>query len=182
MYIDRNLAEANFFESSLEKRYYSYYCYDDDCNSGWYTYGRWVLLGVLVAVAIIALLLIRWYSSKKVRHGEHPLPMTGWMVPPSYYQSQQQYNQPTTNDGPPVPTYNQQPGAQDAGYYDSSGNFISKQENDDFPPAHMRPDNTGNTDIPQGDAADYYRPPAGPPLGTDTNYSPPPGPPPAATR
>lgn len=139
-------------------------------------------MGCLIAAGIIMLLFIRWFSAKKVRHGEQPLPMTGWMVPPSYYQSQQQYNQPTNNEGPPVPTYNQQPGEQDAGYYDSNGNFISKQEQSDMPAAHFRQDNNDTAAIPEGDAAGYYRPPAGPPPGMNDNYSPPPGPPPAATR
>lgn len=172
MYID---------ERYLEKRYFYWGCFEN-CNSGWYSYGRWILMGCLIALGIAMLVFVRWFSGQKVRHGQQPLPMTGWMVPPSYYQSQQQYNQPTNGDGPALPLYNQQPGADDAGYYDSHGNFISKQETDNFPPAHMRPDNTQTSTEAEGDAAGYYRPPPGPPPTTGDNYAPPSGPPPAATR
>lgn len=49
------------------------------------------------------------------------------MTPPSYYQSQNQYNQPTRRESDMpnvyVPTYTERAGEYDMGYYDNEGNF-----------------------------------------------------------
>lgn len=145
-------------------------------------------MACIIALGIVVILMIRWYSARKVRRGQDPVPLTGWMLPPSYHQSQRQYNQPTrpSPEGAPVPPYQPEPGAHDAGYYDANGNFIFKHEQDDFPQAHVREERDANQtpiNSEQPSATDFYPPPAGPPPGHqgDTqNYSPPPGPPPAA--
>lgn len=139
-------------------------------------------MACLIAVGIIAILSIRWYSSRQVRRGEQPVPGTGWMVPPSYYQSQRQYNQPShPADGPPVPPYQSEPGAHDAGYYDANGHFISKREEGEFPAAQVREENIESVPDVRANAADYYPPSHPPPGHTDEeHFSPPPGPPPQA--
>ncbi|KAA8897045.1 hypothetical protein TRICI_006807 [Trichomonascus ciferrii] len=84
------------------------------------------------------------------------------MVPPSYYQSQQQYNQP-------APPYNPNAGQVDAGYYDQNGNFVSQypQQQPQYPmyggyghqqPSNYRGDENGN--VPAGTD---YAPPSHPP-------------------
>jgi hypothetical protein len=110
MYIDRELTKRIIID-----------CEFDNCNSSWVIWGRWVILGVVIAVFIIAMLLMRTYSSRRVRQGKAPVAGTGWMVPPSYYQSEQQYR---SQGPPPAPPYNPTPLTSDAGYYDRNGNFV----------------------------------------------------------
>lgn len=104
-------------------------------------------------------------SRQRVRKGQQPIYGTGWMVPPNYYQSQQQYNQP-------APPYNPQPGQMDAGYYDQNGNFVSHYGQPQQPPQ------------PQQQPYDQYGAgygQASPPPGAPEydNYAPPSHPPPA---
>lgn len=143
-------------ESSLEKRWLFGY-YDDGSDSAWTSWGRWVMLGVILGVAILFFLFLQITSSRRVRRGQPAIPYTGWMVPPSYHQSQQQQYEDYA-----LPTYKAQPGEGDAGYY-RNGEFV--------------PYNHTNTQP----AADYshYGPPDGPPPSqADNNYQPPAGPPP----
>lgn len=95
---------------------------EGEYSGGWYDYGRWVLLAIIIALALIVAWGVRLFSINRVRHGRSPPTGTGWMVPPSYYQSQRQYGNPI-NAAPP---YNPEMGDQDAGYYDASGNFVAK--------------------------------------------------------
>jgi hypothetical protein len=108
------------------------------------------------------------------------------MVPPSYYQSQQQYGTQT------APAYNRNPGFEDAGYYDANGNFISHSaepqayvppqepdthEMNQYPPekaAYKNPSlsvpepaytSPGSAPPPQAGSSSRYGPPSSPPPG-----------------
>jgi hypothetical protein len=78
------------------------------------------------------------------------------MVPPSYYQSQQQYNQPQ-NGVNYVPPYNPTPGRGDAGYYDQHGNFVVHDNNIPMNNTNAPPTSSAN---PNGYQAPNYPPPA----------------------
>lgn len=164
----------------IEKRWY----FDDyygDGPSGWYGWGRWVLLGVVVGCAILAFLFLQMSSCRRARHGQRPITGTAWMVPPSYYQATQQ------NPNDAVPLYRQQAGAGDAGHYDNNGNFVPLQEFSQPQGTnyadHYGPEHPGNaySGAPNNAANDYYPPPPGPPPShvAHDNYAPPPGPPPS---
>ena len=156
----------------------------DNCNGysegGWYDYGRWVLLAIIIFLALAVTWGVRVFSMNRVRHGRSPPTGTGWMVPPSYYQSQQQYGNPI-NSAPP---YNPAMGDQDAGYYDQSGNFVAK------PPVAYHSENpydnneqeTGTAPEHVSGPGQYYPPEAHserPVNGVDgSQVGPPPGPPP----
>ncbi|ODQ50648.1 hypothetical protein SAICODRAFT_31714 [Saitoella complicata NRRL Y-17804] len=91
--------------------YYGYYT----CNnrSGWNSWGRWVLLGLIVAAALAFFFASSGLSRRRVRRGRAPVPGFGWSVPPSYFESQQHYSQqPITA---PIPgtghSYGPPPGA-----------------------------------------------------------------------
>ncbi|BFZ64512.1 hypothetical protein YB2330_005658 [Saitoella coloradoensis] len=101
----------------LDKRAvcYNRYGYAYTCNSysGWSSWGRWVLLGLIVLAVLSFFFASSGLSRRRVRRGRRPVPGFGWSVPPSYYESQQQYTQqPIT---PPVPgtghSYGPPPGA-----------------------------------------------------------------------
>ncbi|ANB15216.1 Rcr2p [Sugiyamaella lignohabitans] len=182
--------------TELERRQFFCNTWNGVCvNSGWGTWGRWVLLAAIIVVFIILALLMRAYSSRRVRSGKAPVAGTGWMVPPSYYQSQQQYD----NQGPPAaPPYNPNLGHGDAGYYDNQGNFVEHNQPpaaEYAPPPGPPPPNHGeqqgyemnpypydrkggNIEQPSpahfnennagGSSSQYYSPPSHPPPGFGT--------------
>lgn len=121
------------------------------------------------------------------------------MTPPSYYQSQQQYNQPMNASGPSdatyVPPYSESAQPYDAGYYDQNGVFHSNKNMEadaavPLPEAvhHAKGPGSGN-DLPfyfggqqnsqQGTSTSYsggFQRPNGAPPGV--NFERPSGPPP----
>ncbi|KAK9464156.1 uncharacterized protein V1516DRAFT_669716 [Lipomyces oligophaga] len=91
---------------SLVKRYWGYSCsYYGTCST-WYYWGRWVLLGVVVAVALITLLLcICACNRRRSKKGLPPAYGTAW-VP---FSGGQVYPNRPQNYGPPPgppPAYN----------------------------------------------------------------------------
>lgn len=123
-----------------------------------------MLLGILVFVLVLIVFGTCFKSRRRVRKGQQPIYGTGWMVPPSYYQSQQQYNHP-------APPYNPNAGQADAGYYDQNGNFVSQypQQQPQYPmyggygyqqPSNYRGDEHGNMPADTGYAPPSHPPPA----------------------
>lgn len=131
-------------------------------------------------------------NKKRGSNGLQPLYGTRWMTPPSYVQSQSQYNQPTsrnhTSDQPAnyVPTYTETANDQDMGYYDENGQFhenpnVKPSYNFDNEnpiinePVHQR--TTSQTDgVPiqpiEEDLDDLVRPTGPPPRSNTDNQSP----------
>lgn len=117
---------------ALEKRDYCgfYYC---ESNSNW-VWGRWILF-VLFIVFLVALFTgTRFLNKKRGTHGQVPIRGTAWMTPPSYFQSQRQYNQPINPNGPSeatyVPPYTKDTQPYDAGHYDNRGDFHANSHTD----------------------------------------------------
>lgn len=142
----------------VARQYYNNVCYNSNgtayrCYSGWYSWGRWVALGVIIAAALLIFFLISCLSARRRRRlGRQPYYGTGWAgrtpwghAPASYnpgYQTQQQ--QP--------PNYNQNNG----GYYGQNQGYFGGRQ----------------TDVEMTPPPNTYR-------GGDNVYEPPPGPPPA---
>ncbi|BFZ58341.1 hypothetical protein PYCC9005_005403 [Savitreella phatthalungensis] len=85
--IDRALAAldkraADFDSASFVKRQFGYgYGYGRNYNSGWYNYGRWILLGVIVGVAVLFWLFLCGCNRRRTRQGMGPVRYTGWATP-----------------------------------------------------------------------------------------------------
>jgi len=101
--------------------------WDDDywSNSGG---ARWAFFAIFVVLIIIVVLGTIRVNKKRAQHGEQPIYGTRWLTPPSYRQSQTQYQQPDHVRDPDlpsayVPTYTATANEYDMGYYDSNGNF-----------------------------------------------------------
>ncbi|KXT00576.1 hypothetical protein AC579_5065 [Pseudocercospora musae] len=70
------------------------YCYinafgDTICeDSGWYKWGRWVVVGVVVALFVLAmigfLVFSRISARQRVKAGQKPMWGTQWAAPPAY--------------------------------------------------------------------------------------------------
>lgn len=155
---------------------------------------RWAFFAIFIAVILLVVVGTIRVNKKRYRVGRQPIYGTRWMTPPSYVQSQHQYNQPRNQNQTYVPPYTAEANEQDMGYYDANGVFhpnpnlkVSNPYQEDgsgsnlnHPPAsHAR--TTSNAEgVPLQDLDDISRP-AGPPPGSSDNISPPPGPPPGAS-
>jgi len=69
--------------SLLSKRQYYGYGYNNYYgNSRWGNWGRWVLLAVIIAVALIAFFLVSCLNARRRRkQGVTPMYGTSWMAP-----------------------------------------------------------------------------------------------------
>lgn len=109
---------------------YARYLYTDDFDSGsGWVWGRWILF-VIFVVFILGLGLTTVRVNRRRRTmGQAPIRGTAWMTPPSYRQSQRQYNgaNPATQEDY-VPQYTATANDQDMGYYDERGEFHLKSE------------------------------------------------------
>ncbi|AGO12361.1 AaceriAER006Wp [[Ashbya] aceris (nom. inval.)] len=94
---------------------------------------------------------------------------TAWLAPPSYGQSQRQYNMPPVDPaGVPVPEYTTHPNANiDLGYYDNEGKFHPADSAIPKPPpaatANTMPGSYTGAPVRANFDADYVRPPGAPP-------------------
>lgn len=125
--------------SDMEKRYYY-------SSGSWGGGGaRWAFFAIFIAVIIIVILGTFRANKKRTARGVGPIYGTRWMTPPSYLQSQNQYNQPNGRDGDLpsayVPTYTARATEYDMGYYDESGNFHSNPNAKSSMPGMSESDN-----------------------------------------
>ncbi|KAI0464614.1 hypothetical protein LJB42_002233 [Komagataella kurtzmanii] len=91
-------------------------------SNGWSnSNARWAFFALFIVFIIGFLLLMCRTNLRRMRRGQKPIRGTAWLTPPSYGQSQQQYNTGGINDS--VPVYSSQARAEDAGYYDAEGVF-----------------------------------------------------------
>lgn len=166
---------------------------------------RWAFFAIFIVFVIIMILATLRVNRSRSRHGREPIYGTRWMTPPSYFQSQNQYNQPTQRDSEMpngyVPEYTATANDNDFGYYDQQGNFHhNPNAKEPQVPEQIHHRTTSNTDgVPladynhTGDAdlhtvhddADmaFRRPSVPPPAtnGEEQTYQRPPGPPPTET-
>lgn len=88
---------------------------------------RWAFFAIFIVIIILLMVGMMRVNKRRGTSGRQPIYGTRWMTPPSYLQSQNQYNQPARRDeGMPetyVPTYSERANDQDMGYYDNEGNF-----------------------------------------------------------
>lgn len=73
-----------------------------DGYSGWSSYGRWIVLGVVVGIAVLVWLTICCCNRRRTRAGAQPVKYTGWATPG--FQHPQQTGVTNTNSN-----YNTQP-------------------------------------------------------------------------
>lgn len=82
-------------------------------------WGRWLLFILCIAFILFNIFLANSWRRKR---GRNPIVGTSWLAPPpSYGQSQRQYNNPI--DENPVPQYSERLNENDAGYFDNEGKF-----------------------------------------------------------
>ncbi|QOU19565.1 hypothetical protein BRETT_003714 [Brettanomyces bruxellensis] len=134
----------------LEKRdwYYS-------SNGG----AKYAFLAFIIAAVAIIFLMMCFVNIRRIKAGRRPL-VSRYLAPPSYVQSQQQYQ----NNAPPLPTYTEAPNpTQDAGYYDNQGNFVAAKPGDlQYPPPAVS--------VPNAAEGCQY-PPVGGEMNAQTSYS-----------
>lgn len=96
-------------------------------GGNWAGGARWAFFAIFLVLIIIVVLGTIRINKSRSRQGQQPIYGTRWMTPPSYFQSQNQYNQPTRQDpdmpNAYVPTYTEQAGEYDMGFYDNHGVF-----------------------------------------------------------
>lgn len=169
---------------------------------------RWAFFAIFIAIILLAMIGMIRVNKKRGSNGLQPIYGTRWMTPPSYIQSQSQYNQPRRRDeGMPdsyVPTYSEQANDQDMGYYDNNGTFHANPNakmstpfqfnNDSSVVDHPNPTHTRSStnadgipinelpthdEISEDDLGNISRPLGPPPRSTTAEtFAPPPGPPP----
>ncbi|OBA19559.1 hypothetical protein METBIDRAFT_13314 [Metschnikowia bicuspidata var. bicuspidata NRRL YB-4993] len=145
---------------------------------------RWAYFAIVAVALVLLIASIILVNRKRGRRGAKPIQGTQWMTPPSYYQSQTYYNQPTRRDpnmpSTYVPQYTETANAGDMGYYAPDGTFHPRSSKDgpEFPEnAHQRTtansdgqpiqafDQTGTRVVADEDIDDFTRP-VGPPPGS----------------
>ncbi|ODV61418.1 resistance to Congo red protein ASCRUDRAFT_20958, partial [Ascoidea rubescens DSM 1968] len=97
-------------------------------SSSW-EWARWLLFILFVILIIFLFFGTRRVNRFRIKKGQTPIRGTAWITPPSYYQSQAQYNQPANGTGAYVPPYTADVNPNDAGYYDNTGVFHPNDEN-----------------------------------------------------
>ena len=91
---------------------------------------RWAFFAILFVLILIGIFGTLRVNKKRFQLGSQPLYGTRWMTPPSYRQSQTQYDQPVNIRDPDlpstyVPTYTAEANEYDMGHYDQAGKFHS---------------------------------------------------------
>jgi len=145
----------------LARQYLGNNCYDSygnyNCNSGWYQWGRWVLLGAIIVAAILFFFLFSCISARRrKRMGGRPMYGTGWASAPfGHGQATYNPNYQSQQAGPGGNNYNAPPTyQQEGGYYgENQGYFGGQQTGTEL----QQPQNTYRGGDP------VYEPPTGPP-------------------
>lgn len=103
-------------------------------NNGW-VWGRWILFVIFVICIIAVGLGTARINRRRRTMGQAPIRGTAWMTPPSYRQSQRQYNGPADGAAEDyVPQYTATANDQDMGYYDERGEFHLNAKSEMQPP------------------------------------------------
>lgn len=103
-------------------------------TSSW-VWGRWILFVIFVVFILAIGVCTARVNRKRRTMGQAPIRGTAWMTPPSYRQSQRQYNGSAgrvVEDF--VPQYTETANEQDLGYYDEHGEFHLNSKAEYLPP------------------------------------------------
>lgn len=96
-------------------------------DTSWGGGARWAFFAIFIVVILIVIFGTFRANKRRTARGIEPIYGTRWMTPPSYFQSQHQYNQPQGRDpdmpSAYVPAYSAQAAEYDMGYYDQQGEF-----------------------------------------------------------
>ncbi|EGW32894.1 uncharacterized protein SPAPADRAFT_60238 [Spathaspora passalidarum NRRL Y-27907] len=154
---------------------------------------RWAFFAIFIVIIAIVLLGTMRINKRRARQGAQPIYGTSWMTPPSYRQSQNQYQQPDHLRDPDlpgayVPAYTATANEYDMGYYDNTGQYHpnpnAKAPIPHPPESHQRVPSTvgagaattlpttlqGSNDNDSNESiGDLYRAPNGPPPGVVAN-------------
>lgn len=101
----------------------------DSTDDGWAGAGgaRWAFFAIFIVLILIIVMGTLKVNKRRTQHGVQPIYGTRWMTPPSYLQSQNQYNQLSGRDpempSSYVPAYSATANEYDMGYYDRNGEF-----------------------------------------------------------
>lgn len=86
---------------------------------------RWAFFVIFFVAILIIILGTMRVNKRRSRHGIQPIYGTRWITPPSYYQSQNQYdNGQRGGETTFVPEYTERANENDMGYYDNTGTFV----------------------------------------------------------
>lgn len=121
MFIKRDTNSSN----SNDDSYYSTY-------NPW-KWQKWSLFAIFVVLLVLLVVATLRANYNRIREGRQPIRGTSWLTPPSYQQSEREYNH---DDGVHVdrhnnrrqreeniPTYTEEVGEEDLGFYDANGVF-----------------------------------------------------------
>ncbi|EDO19299.1 hypothetical protein Kpol_1036p42 [Vanderwaltozyma polyspora DSM 70294] len=110
----------------LDKRDTVWYGWGD--GSGW-EWGRWILFALFGLALIVFLISTLLINRRRSQTGRAPIRGTAWLTPPTYRQSQREYN---GNSGRVVedfvPTYTEKANTEDLGHFNQRGEFIPNEE------------------------------------------------------
>ncbi|EGA75639.1 Rcr2p [Saccharomyces cerevisiae AWRI796] len=106
---------------------------DDPFSSSSWRWGRWYFFYFFSIVALLILL----FSTAKVNRrrrimGQAPIRGTAWLTPPTYRQSERDYNGTQRCVEDYVPEYTETANENDLGFYDERGEFHPNGKNGIF--------------------------------------------------
>ncbi|GMM41047.1 hypothetical protein D499_0AO00150 [Hanseniaspora uvarum DSM 2768] len=94
---------------------------------------KWSLFAIFIILMVLLVVATLRANYNRIRHGRQPIRGTGWFTPPSYQQSEREYNH---DDGihvdrhnnrrqreENIPKYTEEVGEEDLGFYDTNGVF-----------------------------------------------------------
>jgi len=97
------------------------------CNSSWYNWGRWVLLGAVILGAFLLFFVFSCLTARRRRQqGARPYYGTGWAAAP-FGHGPAQYN-PNYQSQPPPQAYGSPPAYPQGGYYGQNQGYFGGQQ------------------------------------------------------
>ncbi|EDO18076.1 hypothetical protein Kpol_1045p63 [Vanderwaltozyma polyspora DSM 70294] len=108
---------------------------DDYWGSSSWVWGRWILFVIFLVFLVASLFLTGRVNRRRRMMGQAPIRGTAWLTPPSYRQSERDYNATTSGTVEDyVPKYTETSNADDLGYYDERGEFHANDKAEYLPP------------------------------------------------
>ncbi|XBW37993.1 hypothetical protein QEN19_003578 [Hanseniaspora menglaensis] len=137
---------------------------DTTSQDGYSTYNpwkwqKWSLFAIFIVLLILVIFATLRANYARIRNGRQPIMGTAWFTPPTYQQSERQYNHDDgihvnrhndrRNQEENMPQYTEEVGEQDLGFYDPDGKFHPNVKGQlVHPPAFETGVVTAETDLP----------------------------------